>query len=60
MRTILIIAIAFLTLGQLNAQNSLLNFNEENILINGTPVNVGNVMLKGDIKDISKSWGVIY
>ncbi|MDD2386691.1 MAG: hypothetical protein PHP52_07890 [Bacteroidales bacterium] len=56
MRTILIIAIAFLTLGQLNAQNSLLNFNEENILINGTPVNVGNVMLKGDIKDISKSW----
>lgn len=56
MKALLIIAIAFLTFGQLNAQNSFLNFNEENILINGTPVNVGNIMLKGDLKDISKSW----
>ncbi|MDD4148906.1 MAG: hypothetical protein PHE33_02645 [Bacteroidales bacterium] len=56
MKTLLIIAMALLPFCQLNAQNSFLNFNEENVLINGTPVNVGNVMLKGDIKDIKKSW----
>lgn len=56
MKTIFALAFAFLTFCQLQAQNSLLNFNEENILINGVSVNVGNTMLKGDMNEIKKSW----
>ncbi|MFH1322190.1 MAG: hypothetical protein ABII90_16260 [Bacteroidota bacterium] len=56
MKTLLIIAFTFLTFCQINAQNSLLNFNEENILINGISVNVGNTILNGDMKEINKSW----
>lgn len=55
MKTIFALAFAFLTFCQLQAQNSLLNFNEEK-LINGVSVNVGNTMLKGDMNEIKKSW----
>ncbi len=56
MKTILISAFVLLTFCQIKAQNSLLNFKEENILINGVSVNVGNTMLKGDLDAINKSW----
>lgn len=56
MKKLIIIAIAFLTIYQVYAQNSLLNFNEEEILINGTSVNVGSTTLKGDIKELNNSW----
>ena len=56
MRTLLISALVLLTFWQVTAQNSLLNFKEENILINGASVDVANTMLKGDLNNIKKSW----
>jgi len=38
------------------AQSSLLKYEERSILINGTPVNVISITLKGELKDIKKSW----
>ncbi len=40
----------------IQAQESLLNFKEENLLINGVSVNVGKVILKGDVNQVSKYW----
>lgn len=56
MKTFLIVAISLLTYSQLHAQTSLLNFNEDTLLLNGVLVNVGITILKGDIKEINKSW----
>lgn len=51
--TSIIFLLAFTTL---YAQESLLNFQEENILINGVSVNVGKVLLTGDVNQVTKSW----
>ena len=56
MKTFLIVAFAFITFGNMNAQQSLINFQEDNILINGISKNVGNTMLKGEVKKIKKLW----
>lgn len=51
--TLILLQIAFL---QTNAQQTLLNFQEESQLINGVLVKVGNVHLNGDLKQVEKSW----
>ncbi|MDY0217623.1 MAG: hypothetical protein RBS19_11780 [Bacteroidales bacterium] len=56
MKKLLTVILALLTFGSIYAQNSLLNLKETSILINGVSVNVVHTMLKGDIKDINKSW----
>lgn len=56
MKTNIMIIMLFFAFINLKAQESLLNFQEDKILINGVSVNVGNTMLNGDIKQINKSW----
>jgi hypothetical protein len=53
----IIFALLFLIIVcNLKSQESLLKFNELNILINGVAVNNAHVMLKGDLKDVSRAW----
>lgn len=52
---LLIIVIVFFSIN-INAQESLLNFKEEVILVNGESINVGSTTLKGDEKEIQKQW----
>ena len=55
MKTILL-SIALLVAMQVNAQSSLVNINEDVILINGISTPVENIMLKGDLNKVKKSW----
>lgn len=38
------------------AQDTLFDFTENNILINGVPVNVGNIILPGDVDQVKDLW----
>ncbi len=52
---LLVIVIMFFSVN-LNAQETLLNFKEEAIVINGESINVANTTLKGEEKQIQKQW----
>lgn len=48
-------AVLFLIINA-HSQSTFVNFQEEEILINGTTVNVGNTLLRGDLKKVKKYW----
>lgn len=56
MRLFVIALILTVSIFTLKAQESLLRFEEVNILIDGVAVNVAHVMLKGDTRDVSRAW----
>ncbi len=52
---LLVIGFTFLSVN-MNAQESLINFEEQLILVNGESINVASTTLKGEEKEIIKQW----
>ncbi len=46
----------FINVLTIKAQDSLVNFKETHLLVDGIEINVGNTVLKGNEKQIKKSW----